>query len=170
MGLDSNFWPTQGTFDGDYGQKKDSDAGTLEQDNEDNAAVETDGFYRIYIDFNQGTFFVEEMNFGIIGSATAGVTGDDGWQNDADMTFAGGKGSYEWTISNIALSEGEVKFRANDGWDVNFGKGSEDGKLEFNSSTNIAVAEAGNYDVSIVLHPTDGLYIYFNKTVISYGF
>ena len=49
------------------------------------------------------------------------------------------------------LSDGEVKFRANDGWDINFGDDGANGSLEYGGA-NIAIASAGNYTITMDLH------------------
>ena len=64
-----------------------------------------------------------------------------------DLTFD--RASRTWSIT-LDLSVGEFKFRANDDWGTNFGLAS-DGTLEFNSSTNMSVSEAGTYEVILDL-------------------
>lgn len=73
-----------------------------------------EGFYKITIDINNLTyeFALAYESIGIIGSATPG-----GWDADTDMTEVS-EGVYEVTVS---LDSGEVKFRANDGWDISWG-------------------------------------------------
>jgi hypothetical protein len=131
---------------GDWGK---GDAGKVVQEGENNLEVLTDGFYRVAVDFTNMTYSVQAVDFGIVGSATPG-----GWDNDTDMTFVGGLGSYTWEV-DVMLGAGEYKFRANDGWDINFGKGDSDGTLKFNAG-NIVSPGAGNYHVEIVLDPVTG--------------
>jgi hypothetical protein len=133
-------WP------GDWGK---GDVGKIVQEGENNVEVSTDGFCRILVDFTNMTYNVEAVAFGIVGSATPG-----GWDNDTNMTFVGGLGSYKWQV-DVTLGAGEYKFRANDGWDINFGKGDSDGTLKFNSG-NIASPGAGDHHVEIVLDPVVG--------------
>jgi hypothetical protein len=111
--------------------------------------VANDGFYRIFVDFTNLSYSVQAVSWGIVGNATPG-----GWDNDTNMTFVGGLGSYKWQI-DVALTAGEYKFRANDGWDINFGKGDSDGTLKFNAG-NIVSPGAGNYHLEIVLDPVNG--------------
>ncbi len=70
------------------------------------------------------------------------------------MTFTGSKGDYTWTVTTD-LVVGEIKFRANDGWDIDFGDTGVDGTLEAGGD-NIAVAEDGNYTITMTLHPING--------------
>jgi hypothetical protein len=143
---------------GDWGAKKENRtvndgviSGDLVQDDEENATVEASGFYRITLDYNTLKYKIEPMAWGIVGSAR---TGDDtGWSSDDDMTFVGGKGSYKW-IRTITLMNGKMKFRANDGWDVNFGDTGANGSLEYGGDDiNIT---AGTYLIELILHPITG--------------
>ncbi len=94
--------------------------------NGDNLPV-TAGTYNITIDVNNNTYKIERTDeaavapttgakdtWGIIGSATP-----DGWNSDVDMTD---KGNGVWEIKNLALNEGEIKFRKGDDWAENLGK------------------------------------------------
>lgn len=78
--------------------------------------------------------------WGLIGSATAG-----GWSSDQDMIWDPVSKSMTITTDLVV---GEIKFRANDGWDVNLGG-------ELNNLTpggaNIAISEAGNYTIHLFL-------------------
>ncbi len=141
--LEVQDWP------GDWGMSP-GNPGALEQDGEDNVTVPTIGFYRIFVDFTTGTYSTEEVNWGIIGSATPNGWGDP----DTDMTYVGGPTDlYTWEAS-VTLVDGEIKFRANDGWDINYGDNGADGSLE-PGGDNIAVT-AGDYIVKLILDPTTG--------------
>jgi hypothetical protein len=69
------------------------------------------------------------------------------------MAFVGGKGSYKWT-KTITLFAGEMKFRANDSWDVNLGDDGANGTLEYGGA-NMNVT-AGTYIVELILDPVNG--------------
>lgn len=129
---------------GDYGKGAD---GELLQEGESNITVPNDGFYRVTLDFNNLTYTLTAISWAIIGDATP-----NGWNDpDTDMTFDSG---YTWSISNVTLTTGELKFRANDGWDINFGDNGADGSLEYGGS-NIPVS-AGTYTVVLTLDPVNG--------------
>ncbi|MFW5761480.1 MAG: SusF/SusE family outer membrane protein [Cyclobacteriaceae bacterium] len=117
--------------------------GNLLQEGEDNVTVENDGFYRINLNFVDKNYAVTPSNWSIIGDATP-----NGWDADTDMTFASG---FTWTLT-VNLVAGEMKFRENKGWDVNFGDDGADGNLE-KGGANIEIAEAGNYTISLNLDP-----------------
>ena len=109
-----------------------------------NLNMATPGFYNFKVDVAAGSVTATQTTtWGIIGPAQAG-----GWDNDTDMTWNADKGC--WYIANIALTAGEMKFRANDGWDINVG--GELGNL-VEGGANIAV-EAGTYDVELYLERT----------------
>lgn len=82
-------------------------------------------------------------NLGIVGSATPG-----GWGSDdiKDVPF------YSTSESNIVvayatLRDGEMKFRENNDWSVNFGDDGNNGSLE-QDGANIPVT-AGNYKITV---------------------
>ena len=82
-------------------------------------------------------------DWGIIGNATA-----NGWNADQDMSYD--IENQVWTITTD-LSAGEMKFLANDAWDLNYGDKEGDGVLDFNSDKNITVEESGTYDIVLDL-------------------
>jgi hypothetical protein len=136
---------------GDWG--KADQAGKIEQEGEDNVSVDVDGFYRITVDFVNMTYSVVATNWGVVGSARTGT--DAGWNTDDDLTFVGGLGSYTWT-KTMTLFNGEIKFRANDSWDINMGSdGTASGIVE--PGGNIAVT-AGTYKIELNLNPSGYTY------------
>lgn len=76
--------------------------------------------------------------WGVIGDATP-----DGWNSDQNMTWDNTNKVLKVTLNLVA---GSMKFRGNDGWDVNFG-----GALNALTSggADIAVAVAGNYTITL---------------------
>ena len=104
----------------------------------------TPGFYYLKVDVAAGSVTATQTTtWGIIGPAQAGD-----WNTDTDMTWNAEKGC--WFVADVALAAGEMKFRANDGWDINVG--GELGNLVENGA-NITV-EAGTYDVELYLERT----------------
>lgn len=98
------------------------------------------GFYLLKANISTLTWSaVQIKTFGLIGSATAG-----GWDTSTPMTFDAAKGEYTITA---ALKDGELKFRANDAWDVNLG--GDVNNLTFGGD-NIAVT-AGTYKIKLSL-------------------
>lgn len=100
--------------------------------------TEPEGFYQVVVDLNEKTYTLTPIAIGIIGSATP-----SGWDSDTDMTY-----SVEnrcWTITTD-LTDGEIKFRANDDWTISWGGTPE--QLTTQNGGNIAVA-AGKYTINL---------------------
>lgn len=146
-GYGFKFVPLSSGWDGDFGASK-TTAGGLVQNDEDNLTVTEDGFYRVRVNMVNMTYSVEKASWGIIGSATPG-----GWGSDTDMTFTAAKGEYVWK-ANITLTDGEIKFRANNDWAINFGDNGLNGSLEYGGA-NIPVT-AGNYYIELKLNSATG--------------
>lgn len=111
---------------------------TLEPDGPNIAApVEDD--YAITLDLSHPNAYTYRADrWGIIGSATAG-----GWGSDQNMAWDNVNKVFKATID---LTAGEIKFRANDDWGYNFGG---DLNALTNGGANIAIAEAGNYTITL---------------------
>jgi hypothetical protein len=115
----------------------------------DNIVAADAGYYKINVDLNALTYTITKTTWGVIGSATAG-----GWDSDQPMTYdpVGGV----WTAV-LDLTAGDIKFRANGAWDINYGDDGADGILELNGA-NIAVPVAGNFTVTLKLGAPDYTY------------
>lgn len=100
------------------------------------------GYYLVKADLIAKTYSTTKTDWGLIGSATP-----NGWDSDQNMTYDATDGV--WTIT-LDLVAGDIKFRANDDWALNYGDDGPDGKLE-EGAANIAVAEAGNYTITLNL-------------------
>ncbi|MFV0564696.1 MAG: SusE domain-containing protein [Flavobacteriaceae bacterium] len=126
----------------DYG---DTDAdGTLDQGGT-NIAV-TAGNYLITANFNDLTYTLEAIDFwGIVGSATPNA-----WDGpDIALKLDYSSDGMVWYNDSFDLTDGEIKFRTNSTWTLDYGDTDADGTLN-QGGTNIAVT-AGNYAVSINL-------------------
>lgn len=142
--------PTLGSWAGDIGEDP-ANPGRLTATGERNMQVTTPGFWRIRVDLAAMTWSSLRTHWGVIGSATPG-----GWGSDTDMTFNAATGLWELTVP---LTVGEIKFRANDGWDLNFGAAGAPGVLS-EGGPNIAIATAGNYTITLNLNPTGTPQVY----------
>lgn len=114
-----------------------SAAGSLAQSG-GNITAPAAGFYRIEASLANGTYTLTALNLGIVGS------GAGSWDVDQDMTYNVTDRVWEWTG---ALVDGEIKFRANDAWDYNWGG---DAANLTQGGANIAVT-AGNYTIKLYL-------------------
>ncbi|MBK9105595.1 MAG: RagB/SusD family nutrient uptake outer membrane protein [Saprospiraceae bacterium] len=115
----------------------------------DNIKAATAGFYKIDVDLNTLTYTLLKTTWGLIGSATP-----DGWNSDQNMTYD--PTSNSWSIQ-LDLTPGEVKFRANDDWGLNYGDNGADALLE-KDGANIQIANAGNYKITLFLDKPDHTY------------
>jgi hypothetical protein len=122
--------------------------GTLDPGGANIKAVDA-GYYKINVNLNDLTYTIAKTYWGVIGSATAG-----GWDSDQDMTYDAETGM--WTAV-LDLTEGELKFRANDDWAINYGDDGNNGVLEANGA-NIAIPAAGTYTVTMKLGSPDYTY------------
>lgn len=113
--------------------------GTLDPDGA-NIEAPNAGYYKLNVDLNNMTYSMLNTDWGLIGSATAG-----GWDSDQDMTYD--PEAKVWTITTD-LSAGEIKFRANDAWDLEYGDTGADFRLD-QGGDNIAIDAAGNYTIKL---------------------
>jgi len=134
------------SWDVNYGD--DGADGTLDKSGA-NIVAPTAGVYRLNVDINALTHKYVKTNWGLIGSATP-----NGWDADQDMAFDPTTGIWSITLN---LKAGEMKFRANDDWGINFGDTDANRSLEYDG-TNIAVAEDGNYTIQLILNVPDYTY------------
>lgn len=112
--------------------------GTLEKDGT-NIKSPGAGYHKITVDLNAKTITMVPEVWGVIGDATP-----NGWDTpDTSMTWNGVSKTWE-TVMNLKV--GEIKFRKNNAWDVNYGDDGTDGTLN-SGGKNIPVTVAGNYRV-----------------------
>lgn len=145
---DTKFKFAKGGWNQNWGD--DGDDGTLEPNGADITAAEA-GLYKLNVDLVGLTYTKLKTEWGLIGSATP-----DGWNSDQNMTYDPATNSWSITLDLVA---GEIKFRANDGWDLDYGDTGADGDLE-QGGNNIAIAEDGNYTITLDLRQTFGYYAY----------
>ena len=104
------------------------------------------GFYQVDVDLSAKTYTLSPFNIGIIGNATP-----SGWASDTDMKYNPTERC--WEIKGVELSDGEMKFRANDDWALSWG--GELDNLTTQNGPNIAVA-AGTYDIKLEVNWAEG--------------
>lgn len=125
---------------GEYGSNV---AGALILGGGGNIPLATGGYYKVNVDLNALTYSTTKITrWGVIGDATAG-----GWDSDQAMTYD--LETNKWTVT-LALTAGNIKFRANNAWDVEYGDDGPDLKLNFKGA-NIPIAEVGTYTITLDL-------------------
>jgi hypothetical protein len=123
----------------------------------DNITVPEAGYYQVAANLTSNTYRLTKTTWAVIGSATA-----RGWDNETPMTYDAAAGV--WTVTTTLSADGEVKFRANNAWDLDYGDRGADGLLE-RGADNIKVPGAGNYLITLDLSKGAGNYTYSFKKV-----
>lgn len=123
----------------------------------------TAGYYTFTMDTQALTYTLVSYNvsaatvyptIGLIGSSRTGSQA--GWDEDTDMTPSSFNPHY-WTLT-VSLFDGEAKFRANNGWDVNWGGDTAFSGFPLNgaSGANIPVAKS---KYKVYFNDLDGSYL-----------
>ena len=107
--------------------------------------TEAAGYYKVDVDLETKSYVLTPITtIGIIGSASP-----NGWDSDVDMKYvpynAETKELGYWEIKDVTFTSGEIKFRANDDWAINWGG---DTNALTQGGDNISV-EAGKYDIKL---------------------
>ena len=124
---------------------------TTDKDVEAGNLTAEEGYYYLTFNIKELTYTVQLVNFGVIGDATPG-----GWNEDTDLVYD--PADLKLKV-DMTLTDGTIKFRANDQWDVpngDFGAGDSEGKLA-PKGNNISVT-AGDYQVVVDLSTPDYTY------------
>lgn len=124
-------WGDDGTFSGFLAEEGETDCSAIA------------GYYFLQVDTEALTYSETMYNWGLIGSATP-----TGWDSDTDMVYD--SATKTWTLTLDLIGGEFIKFRANDGWDWNYGDDNADGSLE-NGGADIAIASSGTYTVVLDL-------------------
>ncbi len=121
----------------------------------DGLSVSTGGFYKLTADVDKLTYNITLVTtWGLIGTASPG-----GWDTSTAMTYD--QAANVWRITQD-LTAGALKFRANNGWDLNYGPADSnmlDGQL-VQTDAAITISEAGNYTITLDLSRSKAPYAY----------
>ena len=134
------------SWDVDFG---DSDGDGILEPGGSDITIADAGFYRLTVNLISLEYSIEKTDWGLIGSATAG-----GWDVDEDMTYDVDEGALVITTD---LMMGDIKFRANDDWALNYGDTGADALLE-QEGDNIAIPGPGTYTIKLYLDKPDYTY------------
>lgn len=107
----------------------------------ENLTVDVKGLYWCKVNIPSLTYSVTHINsIGVIGDTTPG-----GWDTDTDLTS---EDFLVWKGTVALKGTGELKFRANDGWDINLGGDVNDLSA---GGANIPTPGEGNWEVVLDL-------------------
>ena len=108
------------------------------------------GYYTFAVNFETLTYTITPFDaseaatyptVGLIGDATT-----TGWDSDIDMMVNSEFDPHNWYMYNVELSNGQIKFRANDAWDVSWGSTTPYSGTATLGGENIPVT-AGVYNI-----------------------
>ena len=132
---------------GEYGAG--ATANTLSGEGSD-IEIPAAGYYRIEADTEKLTYKATLASWSVTGSGTllGWPSGPDGTAGqDYDMTYD--PTTKVWSVT-LDLTAAEIKFRANDAWNLNLGDDGANGSLEYGGA-NLTVPSAGNYTITLDL-------------------
>lgn len=120
-------------------------SGVLKSPNGGNCTA-TAGYYLVKADTEKLTYSTTKTSWGIAGNATA-----NGWDGSTPMTYDATTKTWSIvaTLSTQAAPDNGLKFKANGGWDINFGDDGADGTAELGGK-NIGTT-AGTYLITLDL-------------------
>ena len=149
------FKPNENNWDNDleYDGPGDGVTGMVADNGGSNMPAPTPGFYKIILNPYAGSYtLIPITTVGVIGDATA-----NGWDSDQDMTWNNEYGY--WYIENLQLTDGTIKFRGNDNWDLDLGG---DPNCLTIGGANISVT-AGTYDIYLFASYSGGSHCVLKK-------
>jgi hypothetical protein len=116
-----------------------------------NFVAPSDGYYVFMVNVNDMTYRLIKTSWGIIGAATPGA-----WDTDTPLAY--NAETQVWTVTAEMKAAGSFKFRANNAWQLDFGK--EGGRigyanhpwLPYVEQPHFTVPSNGNYTITLDLH------------------
>ncbi|MBD3583121.1 SusE domain-containing protein [Flavobacterium selenitireducens] len=126
--------------------------------------ISTAGYYTFTMDVEAMTYTLDEYNasaaptftsVGIIGTGTI-----DDWNSDQNLVNSA-QNPHIWKATGVELTAENIKFRANDSWDLpgNWGGGTlNSGQVAVNGGDFLGVEIAGSY--TIYFNDLDGRYVF----------
>jgi hypothetical protein len=97
--------------------------------------------------FNTGMYFDNIMLVDLGPNPSVGILGTavSGWDTDVDMVTSDG---ITYTLTDYPLSFGELKFRQNNAWSINWGGTDFPTGVAYQDGPNIPVFSPGNYEIT----------------------
>ncbi|TDD93551.1 SusE domain-containing protein [Flavobacterium cellulosilyticum] len=136
---------TARNWDQFYGADKD---GNLKSMSDTDLVMPGVGTYQIKANLNTFKWNAVPYSWGVVGDATSGS-----WDNSTPMTFD--HVLKLWKIT-IVLKSGNVKFRLNNNWTINYGpKNAGSGIVNLDDPAAHYIGEAGTYDITLKINDID---------------
>ena len=139
-----------GNWDNQWGM---SDAGFVKNDGgSGNITVEADGYYCIRLNTLTDELVIEPIDSPVGVYSQIGMPGNyqpgDGWDVNGNLMNAMSTSveNHDWYLMSVTYPDAELKFAADGGWDVNWGKGDFPYGIGEQGGANIPV-KAGTYNV-----------------------
>jgi hypothetical protein len=124
-----------------------TNADLVEKDDTD-FVLPGEGSYLIKVNTNTLKWTATPYSWGIVGDATAGS-----WDNSTPMSYD--HVTKTWKITANLIS-GNVKFRLNNTWTINYGhKNVTDGLVYLDDPGAYYIGEAGSYEITFKIQETD---------------
>jgi hypothetical protein len=106
------------------------------------------GSFQINVNLNTSKWKATPYSWGIVGDATPGS-----WDNSTKMSFS--HQLKQWEITSD-LKVGNVKFRLNNAWTINYGpRNNDDGIVYLDDPGAHYISEAGSYKITFKIDDTD---------------
>jgi hypothetical protein len=155
VGEGLKFIGEQGSWDnGNYGTIGGAQDGNLENSGGSGdlkiADVDGDGLYYVKVNLDDMTYKAVKMNWGVIGSATAG-----GWGSETAMTYNFASNTY---VLSTTLNDGELKFRSSNtgnaigGGDWQFNVGVSNPTVVYDQSSGNFSITNGTYNLELTIN------------------
>ena len=138
----------KGSWDLQYGLGSASgNGGTLDTSGgSGNIPVNSEGYYKLEVDTSNLTYTFTKLSNPVTTYNNISIIGNGGnWNTDIQL-IKSGFDPHVWT-KTLTISSGEIKFRANNSWDVSWGTSSEFFGTATIGGANIPVNDEWNYSV-----------------------
>lgn len=128
--------------------------GNLMDHSDTDFQIAAPGSYQMTVNLNTLKWTAVAFSWGVVGDAT-----DGGWDNSTNMSY-----DHQLKIWKFkgALKVGNVKFRLNNAWTINYGpKNNDEGKVYLDNPGAHYISEAGTYEITFSIQekdPTTGIY------------
>jgi hypothetical protein len=128
-----------------------------------NFKVPADGYYTITLNSIKNTLTISAATVTPVSYTLIGLIGGfNGWGGDVALTANSSTGNHTWYTTYTFSSDTEGKFRANGGWDINWGNADKTFPIGFGAQGKDNIPfKAGTY--TVLFNDIDGCYWFVAK-------